>query len=156
MLISSSQDLRAQVVQERDSARHLSLQKELELKELQARLEKKVIYFYSVFSYSTAYHFWVQAQEFAKTREALVEAQTSRKHLEEKVEGLTRQLKGNEEKLSVYERRPGLDGVAQIVDQDASREQQLEAEVAELRFAYLIVALELTLLTILKICFESN
>jgi len=37
-----SQDLRAQVVQERDSARHLSLQKELELKELQARLEKKV------------------------------------------------------------------------------------------------------------------
>jgi len=41
----NSQDLRAQVVQERDSARHLSLQKELELKELQARLEKKVKYF---------------------------------------------------------------------------------------------------------------
>ena len=76
--------------------------------------------------------------------------------MEEKVEGLTRQLKGNEEKLSVYERRPGSDGVLQIVDQDASREQQLETEVAELRFAYLTVALELTLLTILKICFESN
>jgi hypothetical protein len=43
--MSSSQDLRAQVVQERDNARHLSLQKELELKELQARLEKKVKYF---------------------------------------------------------------------------------------------------------------
>jgi len=41
----NSQDLRAQVVQERDSARHLSLQKELELKELQARLEKKVKFF---------------------------------------------------------------------------------------------------------------
>lgn len=76
--------------------------------------------------------------------------------MEEKVEGLTRQLKGNEEKLSVYERRPGSDGVLQIVDQDASREQQLETEVAELRFAYLTVALELTWLTILKICFESN
>jgi nucleoprotein TPR len=77
--------------------------------------------------------------------------------LEEKVEGLTRQLKGNEEKLSVYERRPGSDGFTQIVDQGASREQQLEAEVAELRFVYLIVILELTfLLTILKICFESN
>lgn len=67
--------------------------------------------------------------------------------MEEKVEGLTRQLKGNEEKLSVYERRPGSDGVAQIVDQGASREQQLEAEVAELRYAHLIVALELTFFT---------
>jgi len=76
--------------------------------------------------------------------------------LEEKVEGLTRQLKGNEEKLSVYERRPGPEGVAQIVDQDASREQQLEAEVAELRFGHLNATLEATLLTILKICFESN
>lgn len=57
--MSSSQDLRAQVVQERDSARHLSLQKELELKELQARLEKKVIYFHSIYLYSTAHHFWV-------------------------------------------------------------------------------------------------
>ncbi|KIM43182.1 hypothetical protein M413DRAFT_9931 [Hebeloma cylindrosporum] len=124
MLEGQTQDLRAQVVQERDSARQISLQKELELKELQARLEKK-------------------AQEFAKTREALVEAQTSRKHLEEKVEGLTRQLKGNEEKLSVYERRPASDGVTQIVDKDASREQQLEAEVAELRSALKVAEVDL-------------
>ena len=76
--------------------------------------------------------------------------------MEEKVEGLARQLKGNEEKLAVYERRPGPEGVTQTVDQDASREQQLEAEVAELRFARLNITLKATLLTILKICFESN
>lgn len=35
-----------------------------------------------------------------------MEAQTNRKHLEEKIEDLIRQLKGNEEKLAVYERRP--------------------------------------------------
>lgn len=63
-----------------------------------------------------------------------MEAQTSRKHLEEKVEDLAKQLKGNEEKLAVYERRPGATGPAQPVDQDASREQQLETEVAELRY----------------------
>lgn len=73
-------------------------------------------------------------QEFSKTRELLVEAQTSKKHLEEKVEDLSKQLKGNEEKLAVYERRPGLTGTTQPIDQDASREQQLETEVAELRY----------------------
>jgi nucleoprotein TPR len=46
----------------------------------------------------------LQSQEFSKTREALVEAQTTRK---EKFEDLSRQLQGNEEKLAVYERRPG-------------------------------------------------
>jgi nucleoprotein TPR len=56
--MSSSQDLRAQVIQERDNARHLSLQKELELKELQARLEKKVESFsFSLFLFHGS--FWV-------------------------------------------------------------------------------------------------
>jgi nucleoprotein TPR len=79
----------------------------------------------------------LQSQEYSKTREALVEAQTSRKHLEEKVEDLSRQLKGNEEKLAVYERRPGSSNASQPVDQDVSTEQQLEAEVAELRYVFL-------------------
>lgn len=40
-------------------------------------------------------------------------------------------MKGNEEKLAVYERRGG---AASTVDHtDMSREQQFEAEVAELR-----------------------
>jgi len=64
--------------------------------------------------------------------------------LEEKVEDLSRQLKGNEEKLAVYERRPGSGGVTQPIDQDASREQQLETEVAELRFVNLVVMLKLS------------
>ncbi|KAF8967178.1 hypothetical protein BDZ97DRAFT_1917117 [Flammula alnicola] len=124
MLEGQTQDLRTQVVQERDAVRHLSLQKDLELKELQSRLDKG-------------------AQEFSKTREALVEAQTSRKHLEEKIEGLTKQLKGNEEKLTVYERRPSSTGAAQPVDQDANREQQLETEVAELRSALKVTEVDL-------------
>jgi len=53
-----------------------------------------------------------------------VEAQTSRKHLEEKVEDLSRQLRGNVEKLAVYERRPG--NLSQPAEQDISHEQQLE------------------------------
>jgi len=57
-----------------------------------------------------------------------VEAQTSKRHLEEKVEDLSRQLKGNVEKRAVYKRRPS--------KQDISREQQLETEVAPLRFVF--------------------
>lgn len=37
-----SQDLRSQLNQERDSVRHVSLQKEIEVKDLQTRLEKSV------------------------------------------------------------------------------------------------------------------
>lgn len=62
-----------------------------------------------------------------------MESQTSRKHLEEKADDLIRQLKGNEEKLAVYERRPGSTNTSHLVEQDVSIEQQLEAEVAELR-----------------------
>lgn len=65
-----------------------------------------------------------------------MEVQTSKKHLEEKVGDLARQLKGNEEKLAVYERRPGTSSAVEAMDQDASREQQLETEVAELRFLF--------------------
>ncbi|CAA7262954.1 unnamed protein product [Cyclocybe aegerita] len=124
MLEAQTQDLRAQIVQERDSIRNISLQKEIELKDLQTRLDKNT-------------------QEFSKTRETLVELQTSKKHLEEKIDDLTRQLKGNEEKLAVYERRPGTSGIAQSVDQDASREQQLETEVAELRAALKVTEVDL-------------
>ena len=75
-----------------------------------------------------------QTQELSKTREQLVAAETSKKHLEERVEQLSRQLQGNEEKLAVYERRAsGIDSVATRIDEDLSREQQLESEVAELR-----------------------
>jgi nucleoprotein TPR len=74
-------------------------------------------------------------QDLSKARESLVGAETSRKHLQERVDELSRQLQGNEEKLSVYERRSTAVGaVSQGGDKDLSREQQFEAEVAELRW----------------------
>lgn len=52
-----------------------------------------------------------------------MEAYTSKKYLEEKVEDLTRHLKGNVEKLAVHERRPIT--FSQTAEQDVRREQQL-------------------------------
>jgi len=42
ILLKHSQDLRSQLLSERDTVRHITLQKELELKELQNRLDKQV------------------------------------------------------------------------------------------------------------------
>ena len=42
IVVLSSQELRSQLNQERDSVRHISLQKEIEVKDLQTRLEKSV------------------------------------------------------------------------------------------------------------------
>ena len=96
-------------------------------------------------------------QEFSKTRELLVEAQTSKKHLDDKVEDLTKQLKGNEEKLVVYERRPGATSTIQTMDQDVSREQQLETEVAELRFLFLrLSSIYIYMTLMMKVRLESH
>jgi nucleoprotein TPR len=128
-----SQDLRVQLVQERDTIRHVNLQKEIELKELQSRLDRSVSY-RALFGEKVSSHFSIKTQELSKTRESLVGAETSKKHLEERVADLIRQTQGNEEKLAVYERRPAADrGISHNVSPDASREQQLESEVAELR-----------------------
>lgn len=48
-----SQDLRSQLSQERDSVRHISLQKEIEVKDLQTRLEKSVRIGSSTYSCAT-------------------------------------------------------------------------------------------------------
>ncbi|KAG6916321.1 hypothetical protein DXG01_007371 [Tephrocybe rancida] len=83
-------------------------------------------------------------QEYSKTREALVGAETSKKHLEERVDELTRQLQGNEEKLAVYERRSsGVNALGLHTDIDLSHEQQLEAEVAELRSTLRVTEVDL-------------
>ena len=81
-----------------------------------------------------SYAHLLQNEEYAKTRELLAAAETSKKHLDDQVEQLTRQLRGNEEKLAVYERRAsGIPSSSHRMDEDLPREQQLEAEVAELR-----------------------
>ncbi|KAJ6508423.1 hypothetical protein C8R45DRAFT_1069158 [Mycena sanguinolenta] len=120
-----AQDLRVQLTQERDTLRHVSLQKEIEVKEMQMRLDKAAL-------------------ELSKTRETLVGAETSKTHLEQRVEELSRQLHGNTEKLAVYERRStGVTGISQPMDQDLTREQQLEAEVADLRSALKVAEVDL-------------
>ena len=79
-----------------------------------------------------------QMEELSKARESLVGAETSRTHLQERVDELSRQLQGNQEKLSVYERRPSsVSGVPQSATSDSIREHQFESEVAELRYVLL-------------------
>ncbi|KAI0693206.1 hypothetical protein BC835DRAFT_1276339 [Cytidiella melzeri] len=125
MLENQTQELRAHLSQERDATRHTTLSKDLELKELRNRIDKT-------------------NEEFAKSRELLAVAETSKKHLDDQVEQLTRQLRGNEEKLAVYERRAtGAAGSTHQMDEDLPREQQLEAEVAELRSALKVAEVDL-------------
>ncbi|KAJ3826801.1 hypothetical protein EV361DRAFT_893712 [Lentinula raphanica] len=121
LLENQSQDLRNQVTQERETIRTLSLQKDVEIKDLQNRLDKSV-------------------QDLSKTREALVIAETSKVHLEERVGDLTKNIKGNEEKLAVYEHRGSH---STMEHSDMSREQQLEAEVANLRSSLKVVEFDL-------------
>lgn len=113
LLEAQVQDSRTQLTEERDNVRNVTLQKDIELKELHSRLDKAT-------------------EDLSKTREALVGAETSKKHLEDRIEDLTRQVQGSEEKLAVYERRSGTLNASRS-SQDMSKEQQLEAEVAELR-----------------------
>jgi len=125
----NSSELRTQLSQERDTIRNLTLQKDIEVRDLQTRLDKV-------------------NQELSKTRESLVIAETSKTHLEERIGDLTKHLQGNEEKLAVYERRSGTTtasagSATTTVTQDMSREQQLEAEVAELRSKLKVTELDL-------------
>ena len=138
-----SQDLKTQLGQERDAVRHLTLQKEIELKDIQTRMDKTVRSCVTYVSRCT--DALIQSQELAKARESLVGAETSKKHLEERVDDLSRQLQGQHEKLAVYERRPGVTGVAQPTSVDMNHEQQLEAEVAELRLVTRLVVISLRL-----------
>jgi nucleoprotein TPR len=87
----------------------------------------------------------LQTEQLSRARESLVGAETSKVHLQERVDQLTRQLQGNEEKLAVYERRTaGPNGVATATEQDLPREQQFEQEVAELRLVLMGCALFIT------------
>ncbi|OJA16044.1 hypothetical protein AZE42_05491 [Rhizopogon vesiculosus] len=125
MMEGQTQDLKAQLSQERDAVRHVTLQKDIDLKDLQARLDKTT-------------------EQLSQARESLVGTETSKVHLQERVDQLTRQLQGNEEKLAVYERRTvGANGAAPATEQDLPREQQLEQEVAELRSALKVAQVDL-------------
>ncbi|KAL0576947.1 Protein mlp1, partial [Marasmius crinis-equi] len=124
LLEGQTQDLRTQLLQERDNIRQVTLQKDIELKDLQTRLDKTT-------------------RDLSSTRESLAIAETTKTHQEERIRDLTKQLQGNEEKLSVYERRPGVVSTTAAVDQNLTKEQQLEAEVAELRSKLKVTELDL-------------
>jgi nucleoprotein TPR len=125
--------LKAHLAQEREAIRHVTLQKDIELKELQTRIDKTVSALVFVLS-SRINPRGLQTEDFSKTRESLIAAELSKKHLEERVEELVRQLRGHEAKLEVYERRPDhAEGTMESAGGDLNREQQLESELAELR-----------------------
>jgi nucleoprotein TPR len=77
----------------------------------------------------------------SKTRESLVAAETSQGHLQQRGDDLSRQLEASLEKLSVYERRPGasINGAISSLE-GRSREELLEAEVAELKYVFIFDA----------------
>jgi hypothetical protein len=77
-----------------------------------------------------------KTRDLHETRTSLVKAETSKTHLEQRVEELSRKQQGDAERLAVYERRPSaINGATHHVGADSgSREQQLEAEVADLRY----------------------
>ena len=68
-----------------------------------------------------------------------MESETSRKHLlQQRVEELIKQVQMNEEKIAVYERRTSVtiaaaSGVSRPPAEEAGSQQDLKAEVAELR-----------------------
>jgi nucleoprotein TPR len=66
---------------------------------------------------------------------SLVKAETSKTHLEQRVEELSRQLQGDAERLTVYERRSSaVNGANHVGAEGGSQERQLDAEVADLRW----------------------
>jgi uncharacterized protein YheU (UPF0270 family) len=67
---------------------------------------------------------------------SLAKAETSKTHLEQRVEDLSRKLQGDAERLAIYERRSSTinDAVHRVGTQAGSRENQLEVEVADLRY----------------------
>ncbi len=77
-----------------------------------------------------------KARDLHETRTSLVKAETSKMHLEQRVEELSRKQQSDAERLAVYERRPStINGATHHVGAEGgSREQQLEAEVADLRY----------------------
>ena len=120
-LESQTHDLRNSLNRERESARQITLQKDLEVQELRAKIDRNV-------------------ESLSKAREGLVEAETSRKHLQERVDELVKQVQTSEEKLAVYERRTTTitaSGSAQSASAtEGTNEEQLRAEVAELRCVF--------------------
>ncbi|KAG1774477.1 hypothetical protein EV702DRAFT_1280581, partial [Suillus placidus] len=98
--------MKAQLSQECDAVRHVTLQKDIDLNDPPGQ---------------------DGTEQLSQAWESLVGAETSKVDLQERVNQLTCQLQGNEEKLAVYEHRPSVvNGTAPATEQDLPCEQQLE------------------------------
>ncbi|KAF8265884.1 hypothetical protein EI94DRAFT_1734451 [Lactarius quietus] len=129
LLEHQSQDTRQQLNEERQNVRRITLQREVETKELRNTIDN-------------------QTRELQEARNSLVKAETTKTHVEQRLEELSRKLQGDAEKLAVYERRSlGINGTGathHVSSGGGSREEQLEAEVAELRAAIKVAEVDLT------------
>lgn len=121
--------MREELANERVITRARISEKESEIKDVSLRLARTVGRNPSVhlFRFSPI----PQTDDLATTREALATAQTSESHLKIRVDGLTKQLQVAEEKLGVFERKPGIAAV--IPNLAISEEERLRAQVADLR-----------------------
>ncbi|KAH9056279.1 hypothetical protein EDB87DRAFT_1637584 [Lactarius vividus] len=128
LLEHQSQDSRQQLNEERQNVRRVTLQREVETKELRNTIDS-------------------QARDLQETRSSFVKAETTKTHLEQRVEELSRKLQGDAEKLAVYERRSlGVNGAGathHVSVEGRSREDQLETEVADLRAALKVAEVDL-------------
>ncbi|KAG1722508.1 TPR/MLP1/MLP2-like protein-domain-containing protein [Suillus lakei] len=124
MMDDQTKDVKAQLLQERNAVRHITLQKDIDLKDLQTCLDKTT-------------------EQLSQARESLIGTETSKVHLQERVDQLTRQLQGNEEKPTMYKHRPSVANGAAPTEQDLPREQQLKQEVVELRSALKVAQVDL-------------
>ncbi|KAH9992148.1 hypothetical protein BJV77DRAFT_1067895 [Russula vinacea] len=81
LLENQSQDSRQQLNEERQNVRRITLQREVEVKELRSMLDS-------------------QTRDLHETRTSLVKAETSKTHLEQRVEELSRKQQGDAERLA--------------------------------------------------------
>jgi nucleoprotein TPR len=120
--------LREELANERAITRARFTEKESEVKDLSLRLTRTV-------GRNTSGHLFrfspiPQTDDLAITREALATARTSESHIKIRIDGLTKQLQVAEEKLAVFERKPGM--AAAIPNLAVSEEERLRAQVADL------------------------
>lgn len=130
-----SQDLRTQLARERESSHQSTLHKDVEAQELRNRLDRAVsswIYFIYL-----CWHCYFKVDDLSKTRESLVRAETTRTHLQERLNELEKQIQSAEEKLAVYERRPGGSSLSANSSLETVADPQMQRELAELRFVFL-------------------
>ncbi|PVG00260.1 hypothetical protein CPB86DRAFT_844315 [Serendipita vermifera] len=123
-LTSDLTNLREELMSDRASSRSRLMEKEVELRDLNHRMNQL-------------------NEDLTKSREAAAVAQANQSHLQARSDDLSRQLQLAMEKLAVYERRPGTVGVISAVTGETEVET-LRAQVAELSAELKSVQLELT------------